>query len=310
MAETGPLVSVVIAAYNRSNVVGFTIETVRRQTLADWELWVIGDACTDDTGEVVASFGDPRIRFFNLERNVGSQSGPNNEGIRRARGRYVAFLGQDDLWFPDHLELGVGMLEETGADFAFSLMDEVWPDGRRFLSGGTPDGRFHPWVRAAPSSWTVRRETLVEVGLWREAVERRTPPDDELLNRIHRAGKEMRLVPALTVVKLPALRRADVYAKRESHENEEWFRRLAEEPALRERELSALLLSYAGAQAVPKPLRLHLLRWAADLLKRISSASGHSAWALYHVLRHPTRGGRVRAHRRRRGLDPLERRGL
>lgn len=69
----------------------YAIQSVLWQTRADWELIVVGDACTDDTAEVVASFGDRRIQFLNLEHNVGEQSGPNNAGLRRARGRYVAY---------------------------------------------------------------------------------------------------------------------------------------------------------------------------------------------------------------------------
>ena len=68
---TSPHVSIVIATYNRSNVLRFAIESVRAQTVADFELIVIGDACTDDTAAVVNGFGDPRIRFENLPRNIG-----------------------------------------------------------------------------------------------------------------------------------------------------------------------------------------------------------------------------------------------
>jgi GT2 family glycosyltransferase len=60
---------------------------VRAQTRSDWELIVVGDACTDDTADVVATFPDPRIRFVNLPENVGEQSGPNNEGVRLGHGR-------------------------------------------------------------------------------------------------------------------------------------------------------------------------------------------------------------------------------
>ena len=95
-----PLVSIVIATYNRSQVVAHAIASVRRSTITDWELIVVGDHCTDDTEAVVAGFADPRITWVNLAENAGEQSGPNNEGIRRARGRYLAFLNHDDLVLP------------------------------------------------------------------------------------------------------------------------------------------------------------------------------------------------------------------
>src|SRR5689334_3630760 len=87
-----PSVSIIIATYNRANVLRYAIESVRWQTCTDWELWVVGDACTDDTEQVVRSFEDPRIHFLNLPKNVGDQSGPNNEGVRRSRGKFLAYL--------------------------------------------------------------------------------------------------------------------------------------------------------------------------------------------------------------------------
>ncbi len=93
-----PLVSIITATYNRSNVLCYAIDSVLRQTVTDWELLVIGDACTDDTEQIVAAIGDPRVRFFNLEKNVGEQSGPNNAGVRLAHGKSLAFLNHDDLW--------------------------------------------------------------------------------------------------------------------------------------------------------------------------------------------------------------------
>ena len=100
-----PRVSVVTATYNRSHILRHSIASVIAQRLTDWELIVVGDACTDDTADVVASFDDPRIRYHALAANVGEQSGPNNEGVALARGEMIAFLNHDDLWLPDHLAL-------------------------------------------------------------------------------------------------------------------------------------------------------------------------------------------------------------
>ena len=87
--STAPVVSVIIATYNRSRVLAHAIESVRYSTVSNWELIVVGDHCTDDTAAIVASFDDPRITFINLPQNVGEQSGANNEGVRRgARSLY------------------------------------------------------------------------------------------------------------------------------------------------------------------------------------------------------------------------------
>ena len=75
-----PLVSIITATYNRSNVLAYTLRSALRSTVADWEHLVIGDACTDDTALVVAGLGDARVRFHNLAENFGEQSGPNNAG--------------------------------------------------------------------------------------------------------------------------------------------------------------------------------------------------------------------------------------
>ncbi len=74
------MISVVTATYNRSNVLFYAISSLIRSTFEDWELIIVGDACTDDTREVVAGFADSRIRFYNLAENFGDQSGPDNSG--------------------------------------------------------------------------------------------------------------------------------------------------------------------------------------------------------------------------------------
>ncbi len=114
-----PAVSVVIATYNRTHTLRHAVQSVRNSSFTDWELIVVGDHCTDDSAECVASFNDPRIRFVNLPVRTGHQSGPNNHGIALSRGKYVAFLNHDDLYLPDHLGACVAELERSGADLAW-----------------------------------------------------------------------------------------------------------------------------------------------------------------------------------------------
>jgi glycosyltransferase involved in cell wall biosynthesis len=82
-APDGPLVTVVIATYNRSAVLRYALASALRQSYRRLEVLVVGDACTDDSSEVVASFGDPRVRWINLPSNSGSQAGRTRPGWRR-----------------------------------------------------------------------------------------------------------------------------------------------------------------------------------------------------------------------------------
>ena len=123
-----PRVTVLIPTYNWSTVLPYSIGSVLRQTMPDFELLVVGDGCTDDSQAVVEKIGDPRIRWINLPTNTAHQSGPNNEGLRQARGEFIAYLGHDDLWLPHHLESAIAALDR-GADFTHSLIALVRSDG-------------------------------------------------------------------------------------------------------------------------------------------------------------------------------------
>ena len=75
-----PRVTIIIATYNWSSVLPYSIGSVLRQTFADFELLVVGDGCTDDSAEVVAAIGDPRVQWINLPENSRHQSGPEQRG--------------------------------------------------------------------------------------------------------------------------------------------------------------------------------------------------------------------------------------
>ena len=87
MVEETPAVTVIIPTYNSSGTLRLTLETVLLQDFDDFEVWVVGDGCTDDSETVVSSFGDKRFHWVNLPVNSGTPSVPRNEALRRARGR-------------------------------------------------------------------------------------------------------------------------------------------------------------------------------------------------------------------------------
>ncbi len=110
--ETGapPKVTVVIPVYNREKYIGEAIESILAQTFTDFELLVIDDGSADGSREVVRSYPDPRIRFSLHRGNLGVAK-TRNDGIRWARGEYLAFLDSDDVAYPDRLARQVAFLD-------------------------------------------------------------------------------------------------------------------------------------------------------------------------------------------------------
>jgi glycosyltransferase involved in cell wall biosynthesis len=102
-------VSVIIPAYNQCKFLGYAIQSVLDQTYQDFEVLVIDDGSTDDTGEVAKKFRDPRIKYI-YQDNQGL-SAARNMGIRHAEGEYLTYLDSDDLFLPDKLKLLVSALD-------------------------------------------------------------------------------------------------------------------------------------------------------------------------------------------------------
>jgi glycosyltransferase involved in cell wall biosynthesis len=124
--------SVVIASYNSAAWIKHTIRSVLEQTYRNFEVIVVGDGCTDGTEELLKTKFGKRIRWKNLPSNSGSQSAPNNEGIRVAHGSHIAYLGHDDIWSRYHLELLDGVVREQDPDFAVSGAVYHGPPGSMF----------------------------------------------------------------------------------------------------------------------------------------------------------------------------------
>lgn len=236
-----PRVTVILPTYNWSSVLRTSIPSVLRQTFVDFELLVIGDGCTDDSEQVTLEHRDPRVRWINLPVNSGHQSGPNNEGLRQAQGEIIAYHGHDDLWLPHHLAAMVTALDRQRASLAHSLCLFVPPAPQ-------PGWILLPQAELgayAPPLCVAHRRSLTEtIGGWRPHRELgTTPPDVELWRRAAASGAPFTFVPRLTGIKFPASIRKDVYKLRPSNEQEEWSRRIAEDPALEAHLLVQALMS-------------------------------------------------------------------
>lgn len=121
-AEGIPVASIIMPVWNREMAVRTAIDSVRNQTLTDWELVVVDDGSTDNTREVVRAYSliDPRIRL--IEADHQGVCAARNKGIADASGEYVAFLDSDNTWRPDFLRLMVSGLRSGSARAAYSAV--------------------------------------------------------------------------------------------------------------------------------------------------------------------------------------------
>ncbi|MEW5723317.1 MAG: glycosyltransferase [Thermodesulfobacteriota bacterium] len=105
-----PLVSVILCTYNRPEYLEEAVRGVIGQELTEWELLVINDGglCV---GHILDRLADPRIRYFPRPENRG-KAACCNFGLGQARGRYIAYLDDDDLWYPHHLRVLAQALDE------------------------------------------------------------------------------------------------------------------------------------------------------------------------------------------------------
>jgi hypothetical protein len=219
---TEPQVSVVMATFGRGRHILPSIRSVLGQSLKDWELLVVGDACTDETEAVVGALDDPRVRWLNLAERVGSQSGPNNAGIAAARAGVVAYLGHDDIWEPDHLERLVEVYNAGAVDFVLSGCLLHPPLGidlvevKGILTEDT-DLRQHFFP---PSGFSHLRNVVDRIGGWRKPEEISRAVDDDLLHRAIEAGMRFRSTGVVTVHKFTAAQRYLSYLCLSSDEQE------------------------------------------------------------------------------------------
>lgn len=195
---TSPTVTVIIATYNKKQTLQYAIETVLWQTFEDFECWVIGDGCTDESEEVVATFDDPRLHWFNLPDNSGYQSAPANEGLRRAKGKYIAYLNDDDLWLPNHLQESVARLEQSGVDFVYSIMEVVGSEHSQLIEAP----KYPDALRPPEASATMHRRDVVDrIGYWKDPGEIQSYPRAEFFRRAQFSNHTFILVPYLTTIR-------------------------------------------------------------------------------------------------------------
>jgi len=129
-----PLVSVVIIAHNCAEYVAHAMQSVLEQTWTQLELIVVDDGSTDTTPDVVRGIPDPRVKY--VRQNNKGPNAARNEGIRQARGDFIAFLDCDDWWLPEKLE------KQLARAIAHPEIGLVYSLAVRVDASGAPGDRF------------------------------------------------------------------------------------------------------------------------------------------------------------------------
>ena len=124
------LVSVAMTAYNHEKYIGEAIESVLGQTIHDLELVIVDDCSKDTSKEIIRAFQkrDSRVKAVFHEKNQGIAR-TANDAIDAASGRYLSFIGSDDVWVPTKLEAQLKVLEGNEETVVWSEGDIINGDG-------------------------------------------------------------------------------------------------------------------------------------------------------------------------------------
>jgi len=171
----GPLVSIVAATYNRRKFLPRALKSALQQTFRDWEMILVNDG-GEEVGDIVEQQGDSRIRYVNSD-HVG-KGHALNVGLRLARGRYVAYLDDDDYYHPEHLERLVKALRESpAARMVYSDYEEIWeetegPEAGRTRRAKPVLDRVSPFLAFGLQHMTLLhyRSLLEESGVYDESL--------------------------------------------------------------------------------------------------------------------------------------------
>lgn len=211
-AAEDPLVSVTIPTFNRGPLlIERSLSSVLAQTYQNLEVVIVGDACTDNTPALLAQIKDPRVRFVNLSQRgrypqevscrwfvAGAK--PANKTLELARGKWIAWLDDDDLFTSDHIEKLLRFAQKHKYEFVAGLYEEE-RNGTRTIAGH----QSHAYPEyGGHSTWLYRsylRFFKYNADSWRKSWNR--PADIDLQLRMRSAGARMGALNQVVTYVLP-----------------------------------------------------------------------------------------------------------
>jgi len=261
-------ISIIMATYNRSKVLYYSILSILNQPYSNWELIVVGDHCTDDTEIVVNSFNDPRIFFHNLPENFGEQSYPNNVGMKMSTGDYIAFLNHDDIWLQDHLVTMLNHLNNTNSDFVFGMVGIYGSFQEKAVIAYSQSGKYEIIMLTPASSWLMKREVYIKVGDWNYAKDLISFPSEDFIYRVYKAGFKIMATNKLTIIKPQSTYDKNLYIK-ETNLNKLIWDEITINDKFRENFLTDVIIANYGEHS----LKVHLYKIIREIVKIFATLS-------------------------------------
>jgi glycosyltransferase involved in cell wall biosynthesis len=118
-------VDIIMPTYNPDlKLIRRAIASIIGQTRKDWRLFVVKDGGDADIQGVIEGLGDARISYYGLPH--GGKAAALNFAISKGQAKYIAYLDDDDIWYPDHLETAIGFMSEKGVRFLHTDAHEVF----------------------------------------------------------------------------------------------------------------------------------------------------------------------------------------
>ncbi|RLL76458.1 glycosyltransferase [Ochrobactrum soli] len=276
---SGPLFSILMPTHSRVDVIQYAIQSILNQSVDDFELLVVGDGCAPGTAEVVHAFHDPRIRFFDLPKAPHFGYANRNIALRQSRGRFIAFMADDDLVLPDHLAILRDGLE-SGSALAYTQAVWVSTDGvaAPFLTNLELQDELeifmNQWNSIPASCFAYRADIFPKRDAWPEDVA--SAADWKLWHAIIKAAPDN----ALVYCRIPTV--LHFSAKWKQSRNSlmpqlATFLDIADHAAWWPKSLKAQIPSATSEQTIYAAL-LENPSWAAAFRRDVTDLIGRIAW--------------------------------
>ncbi len=120
------LVSIITPSYNSSNYIESCVQSVIDQTYTNWEMLIVDDCSSDDSFykiQLIAS-KDTRIKIFQNSQNIGAAN-TRNIALKKARGKFIAFLDSDDMWNKDKLDKQINFMLLNNIAFSYTAYEMI-----------------------------------------------------------------------------------------------------------------------------------------------------------------------------------------